>query len=134
MILLKDPQVLIKIEGKTLRQLFSVQVLIATYTDACHCHQFALHLSDAIYIFSSAHLIQHRHTVALLCPQHVVVLLAGGEPVQVDVHVPAGAEHRVLVHPNHAEVVSVLPQDLQLCHVSLVQLALRGLYLVNKSV
>ena len=58
------------------------------------------------------HLIQHGHAVPLLGSQHVVVLLSGGEPVQVDVHVPAGAEHRVLVHPDHTEVVSVLPQDL----------------------
>ena len=59
------------------------------------------------------------------------MLLAGGEPVQVDVHVPAGAEHCVLVDPDDAEVVSVLPQDLQLSHVCLVQLALSVLDLMT---
>ena len=59
------------------------------------------------------------------------MLLAGGEPVQVDVHVPAGAEHCVLVDPDDAEVVSVLPQDLQLRHVCLVQLALSVLDLMT---
>ena len=80
------------------------------------------------------HLVEHGHAVTLLGPQHVVVLLAGGEPVEVDVHVPAGAEHRVLVDPDHAEVVSVLPQDLQLSHVRLVQLALRVLDLMTSLV
>ena len=54
--------------------------------------------------------------------------------MEVDVHVPAGAEHRVLVDPDHAEVVSVLPQDLQLSHVCLVQLTLRVLDLMTKLV
>ena len=51
--------------------------------------------------------------------------------MQVDVHVPAGAEHRVLVDPDDAEVVSVLPQDLKLSHVCLVQLALSVLDLMT---
>ena len=83
-------------------------------------------------LYLTIHLIQHGHAVPLLGTQHVVVLLAGGEPVEVDVHVPAGAEHRVLVDPDHAEVVSVLPQDLQLSHVRLVKLALRVLDLMTK--
>ena len=44
-------------------------------------------------------------------------------PVQVDVLVPAGADHGVPVHGDHAEVVRVLPQYLQLSHVRGAQLA-----------
>ena len=43
--------------------------------------------------------------------------------MQVDVLVPAGADHGVPVHGDHAEVVRVLPQYLQLSHVRGAQLA-----------
>ena len=44
--------------------------------------------------------------------------------MEVNVHVPTRTEHRVLVDPDHAEVVRVLPQDLKLGHVRLLQLSL----------
>ena len=43
--------------------------------------------------------------------------------MQVDVLVAAGADHGVPVHGDHAEVVRVLPQYLQLSHVRGAQLA-----------
>ena len=57
------------------------------------------------------------------------MLLPSGEPVQVDVLVPAGAEDGVLVDGDDAQVVSVFPQYLQLRDVGLVQLVLGVLYL-----
>lgn len=57
------------------------------------------------------------------------MLLPSGEPVEVDVLVPAGAEDGVLVDGDDAQVVSVFPQYLQLRDVGLVQVVLGVLYL-----
>ena len=57
------------------------------------------------------------------------MLLTSGEPVQVDVLIPAGAEDGVLVHSDDAQVIGVLSQYLQLRDVRLVKIVLSVLNL-----
>ena len=65
-------------------------------------------------------LVEHSHGVPLLAGgQHVVVLLTLGELVQEDLAVATGADDGVALDPHDGEVVSVVPQDLEFCHIGL---------------